>query len=139
MRIAAMALLVALAAGWSTGHVGLSLTLGAFLGRMIIAESLDWPLVHSAINPFRNLLLSFLFISVGLSLDCRVLLRAWPAVLAIAIVPIAAKVMLNTLASLSFRWSVPGSTQLGFLLVQGSEFAFVVFGLPVVRDLVAKA
>ncbi|WP_125469209.1 hypothetical protein [Methylomagnum ishizawai] len=31
-----------------------------------------------------------------------------------------------------FRWSVPGSVQIGLLLSQGSEFAFVIVGLPAV-------
>ena len=39
------------------------------------------------------------------------------------------KIITNAAASLVFRWSVPGSTQLGFLLAQGSEFAFVTLSL----------
>ena len=35
----ATALLIALAAGWATGHIGLSLTLGAFLGGVTVAET----------------------------------------------------------------------------------------------------
>ena len=45
----------------------------------------------------------------------------------------------NAAASLVFRWSVPGSTQLGFLLAQGSEFAFVILSLPAVRSLLGEA
>ncbi len=135
----AMALLVALAAGWATGLAGLSLTLGAFLGGMIIAETPYRPVIQSEIKPFRGLLLGFFFISVGLSLDLGALARQWPAVLGIAVGLVAAKVVLNAAASLVFRWSVPGSTQLGFLLAQGSEFAFVVLALPPVRELVGSA
>ena len=120
----AMALLVALAAGWATGYIGLSLTLGAFLGGMIIAETPYRPVIQSEISPFRGLLLGFFFISVGLSLDLDVLRSAWPAVIGVAMVFFIAKVILNAAASLVFRWSVPGSIQLGFLLAQGSEFAF---------------
>jgi len=135
----AMALLVALAAGWATGHVGLSLTLGAFLGGMIIAETPYRPVIQSEIGPFRGLFLSFFFISVGLSLDLGVLASEWPAVIGVTVVLVAAKIVTNAAASLVFRWSVPGSTQLGFLLAQGSEFAFVVLSLPPVRALVGNA
>ena len=69
----AMALLVALAAGWATGAIGLSLTLGAFLGGMIIAETPYRAVIQSEIKPFRGLLLGFFFISVGLSLDLATL------------------------------------------------------------------
>jgi Kef-type K+ transport system membrane component KefB len=134
----AMALLVALAAGWATGTIGLSLTLGAFLGGMIIAETPYRPLIRSEIKPFRGLLLGFFFISVGLSLDLGALVRFWPVVIGVAVLLVAVKILTNAAASLIFRWSVPGSTQLGFLLAQGSEFAFVILSLPPVRALVGE-
>ena len=135
----AMALLVALAAGWATGHIGLSLTLGAFLGGMIIAETPYRPVIQAEIAPFRGLFLGFFFISVGLSLELDVLARAWPAIIAVSVALVAAKIVLNAAASLVFRWSVPGSLQLGFLLAQGSEFAFVVLSVPPLRGLIGEA
>ena len=134
----AMALFVALAAGWSTGMIGLSLTLGAFLGGMMISETPYRAIIQSEIKPFRGLLLGFFFISVGLSLDFAELLGSWPAVLGVALMLIVTKVALNGLASLVFRWSVPGSAQMGFLLAQGSEFAFVIFSLPSIRALIGE-
>ncbi len=134
----AMALLVALAAGWATGTAGLSLTLGAFLGGTIIAETPYRAVIQSEIKPFRGLLLGFFFISVGLSIDLPSLLRSWPAVLAAAVLILLVKAATNAAASLLFRWSVPGSIQLGVLLAQGSEFAFVILSLPPVRALVGE-
>ncbi|WP_428394217.1 cation:proton antiporter [Lichenicoccus sp.] len=135
----ATALLIALAAGWATGHIGLSLTLGAFLGGVTVAETPYRAVVQSEINPFRGLLLGFFFISVGMSLDVGVLVQDWPLVIAMAAVIVSAKILSNAAASLVFRWSVPGSLQLGFLLSQGSEFAFVVFSLPAMRLLIGAA
>lgn len=135
----ATALLIALTAGWATGQIGLSLTLGAFLGGMTIAETPYRAIIQSEITPFRGLLLGFFFISVGLSLDLATLVQHWAAVLMITFVLIAAKIMSNASASLVFHWSVPGSLQLGFLLAQGSEFAFVVLSLPAIRDLIGSA
>lgn len=135
----AVALLIALAAGWATGSIGLSLTLGAFLGGMMVSETPYRAIIQSEIKPFRGLLLGFFFISVGLSLDVVSLGRVWPEVLVVAGMIISAKIVLNACASLAFRWSVPGSTQLGFLLAQGSEFAFVILSLPQVRALVGEA
>jgi len=135
----AVALLIALAAGWATGSIGLSLTLGAFLGGMMVSETPYRAIIQSEIKPFRGLLLGFFFISVGLSLDVVSLGRVWPEVLVVAGMIIGAKIVLNACASLVFRWSVPGSAQLGFLLAQGSEFAFVILSLPQVRALVGEA
>ncbi|UAJ10973.1 cation:proton antiporter domain-containing protein [Glacieibacterium megasporae] len=133
-----IALLVALAAGWATGSVGLSLTLGAFLGGMIIAETPYRVVVQSEIKPFRGLFLSFFFIAVGLSIDVAALLRVWPALIGMTAVLITAKIAANAAASFSFRWSAPGSTQLSFLLAQGSEFAFVILSLSPIRQLVGE-
>ena len=63
-----MALLIALAAGWATGQIGLSLTMGAFLGGMTLAETPYRAVIQSEIAPFRGLLLGFFFISVGRTL-----------------------------------------------------------------------
>ncbi len=132
----AMALLVALAAAWLTGMIGLSLTLGAFLAGMVIAETPYRPIIQSEISPFRGLLLSFFFISVGLSIDVQTLGRLWPAVIGVAGLLIMVKIVTNALAGRAFRWSLPGSVQLAFLISQGSEFAFVILLLPAVRQLV---
>ena len=135
----ATALLIALAAGWLAAMAGLSMTLGAFLGGMMVAESPFKASVRSEIGPFRGLLVSFFFLSVGASLDRAVIESAWPAILAMAVGIITLKSVGNIFASLAFRWSVPGSIQLGVLMAGGSEFAFVVFDMPGVREAVGGA
>jgi CPA2 family monovalent cation:H+ antiporter-2 len=134
----AVALLFALAAGWATGSIGLSLTLGAFLGGQALAETPYKNVIEYEIKPFRGLLLGFFFISIGLSLDPVFLIAAWPVILALSAALLVMKVIGNVIASLVFRWSVPGSTQLGFLLSQGSEFAFVILALPAVQAMVGR-
>ena len=135
----AMALLVALAAGWAAAMAGLSMTLGAFLGGMIVAQSPFKARIRSEIGPFRGLLVSFFFISVGASLDRGAIAAAWPVILALAAGTVVMKSIANVAASLAFRWSVPGSVQLGVLLAGGSEFAFVVFAMPAVRASIGVA
>ena len=132
----ATALFIALAAGWATGVAGLSLTLGAFLGGMAVADSRYRIMVQTEIDAFRGLFLSFFFISVGLSIDPALLAENWLLVIAAAMALITLKCGFNVLAGLANRWSVPGSIQLGFLLGQGSEFALVLFALPALAGLV---
>lgn len=131
----ATALFVALAAGWATGVVGLSLTLGAFLGGVAVADSRYRMMVQTEIDAFRGLFLSFFFISVGLGIDPEVLSRYWLVAIVAAIGLVALKCLFNVLAALANRWSAPGSIQLGFLLGQGSEFALVLFAIPAVAAL----
>jgi CPA2 family monovalent cation:H+ antiporter-2 len=134
----AVALLFALAAGWATSSIGLSLTLGAFLGGQALAETPYKNVIEYEIKPFRGLLLGVFFISIGLSQDPQFLFAAWPVILALSAAVLVIKVIGNVVASLVFRWSVPGSTQLGFLLSQGSEFTFVILALPAVQALVGR-
>jgi CPA2 family monovalent cation:H+ antiporter-2 len=131
----AVALLVALSAGWATAAVGLSMTLGAFLGGVILADTPYRAVIQSEIKPFRGLLLGFFFVSVGLSIDPTTIIAGWPAILLIAGLIMGGKIVSNMAASLIFRWSTPGSMQLGFLIAQASEFAFVILSLPTVRRL----
>ncbi|MBA4045200.1 MAG: potassium transporter KefB, partial [Erythrobacter sp.] len=132
----ATALFIALAAGWATGMAGLSLTLGAFLGGMAVADSRYRILVQTEIDAFRGLFLSFFFISVGLSIDPAALVADWPLVLGVTLGMIVLKCAANVIAGMLNRWSVPGSIQLGFLLGQGSEFTLVLLALPAVAGLV---
>ena len=131
----ATALFIALAAGWATGMAGLSLTLGAFLGGMAVADSRYRILVQTEIDAFRGLFMSFFFISVGLSIDPVQLAADWQLVAAMTAGVIALKCAFNVLAAVVNRWSVPGSIQLGFLLGQGSEFTLVLLALPAVAGL----
>ncbi|MFM7404620.1 MAG: cation:proton antiporter [Erythrobacter sp.] len=131
----ATALFIALAAGWATGMAGLSLTLGAFLGGMAVADSRYRILVQTEIDAFRGLFLSLFFISVGLSIDPALLVSDWLLVAAMTVGVIALKCAFNVAAALLNRWSVPGSIQLGFLLGQGSEFTLVLLALPAVAGL----
>jgi CPA2 family monovalent cation:H+ antiporter-2 len=134
----AVALLVALAAGWATAAVGLSMTLGAFLGGVILADTPYRAVIQSEIKPFRGLLLGFFFVSVGLSIDPATIVACGPAILLIATLILVGKIGSNMVASLIFRWSTPGSMQLGFLIAQASEFAFVILSLPMVRALLGE-
>lgn len=131
----ATALFVALAAGWATGVVGLSLTLGAFLGGVAVADSRYRMMVQTEIDAFRGLFLSFFFISVGLGIEPAALADNWAVAIIAAIGLVALKCLFNVMAALVYRWSVPGSIQLGFLLGQGSEFALVLFAIPTVAAL----
>ncbi len=126
----AMALFIALAAGWAAGIAGLSLTLGAFLGGVAVADSRYRILVQSEIEAFRGLFLGFFFISVGLGIDPQVLAENWLTIIGVALGLIVTKCTFNVLAALANRWSVPGSIQLGFLLGQGSEFALLLLAMP---------
>jgi CPA2 family monovalent cation:H+ antiporter-2 len=129
----ATALLIVLATATASGGAGLSLTLGAFLGGMMISETPYRHAIQTEAKPFRGLLLGFFFITVGMSLDWHILIAYWAQILLFVIALTLIKAVLIAVAARIFGWSVPGSVQLGFLIAQGSEFVFVIVAIPAVR------
>ena len=104
----AFTLLFVQAAACATAMSGLSLTLGAFLAGLAYPHAL-LPSVQTEMAPFRSLLLSFFFISVGLSIDVPALLRNLPLVLLAAGGLIGLKTALGFAAARLNGWSVPGA------------------------------
>src|SRR5206468_11605258 len=94
-------LLVTLGLAALTELAGLSFALGAFLAGILIAETEYRYQVEEDIKPFRDVLLGLFFVTVGMALDVRIVIRAWPWVLVALFIPVVVKLLLTTaLASL---------------------------------------
>jgi Kef-type K+ transport system membrane component KefB len=128
----AAALFIVLATAAATGAIGLSLTFGAFLAGMIIADTPFRPIIRTEAKPFGALLLGFFFITVGAALDWRMMLDQWAAILIALAALFILKTALSYLAALLSGWSLAGAAQLAFLIAQGSEFGLVILALPAV-------
>jgi len=106
--------------------VHLSMSLGAFVAGVLLADSDYRHQVEVDMAPFKGLLLGLFFIAVGMSIDFGVLMRepVRVAVLVVALVGIKAIAQWF----LADRFDVPASQRSYFaiLLSQGGEFAFVV-------------
>ncbi len=106
---------------------GLSMALGAFLAGVLLAGSEFRHALEGDIEPFKGLLLGLFFISVGMTIDFG-LLSSRPGMVFFLLVGF----LLLKIGSL---WFVAGRIDIcrdrwlfAFLLSQGGEFAFVVFG-----------
>jgi Kef-type K+ transport system membrane component KefB len=132
----AFALLLVFVASWGTEALGLSLALGAFLGGLALSESSYAALVRGEVAPFRSLLLSLFFLSVGINLD----LISMYDNLAILLMALAAFTALKIAGNwIAFRMSGIAraeATLLSFLLAQGSEFCFVLLGVALSAGLI---
>lgn len=125
----AVTLLLVLAAACATALLGLSLTLGAFLAGLAISGTPWRHEVQTEMSPFRGLLLSFFFVSVGLSLDVPKLGLYLPYVIAFALALLTVKSLIGYAAARLTGWTAPGAAQISFLLAQGSEFTLVILSL----------
>ncbi len=130
----ATALLVVLATAAATGAMELSMTLGAFLGGMIISETPYRQVIQTEVKPFRALLLGFFFVTVGMSIDIEILYREWWKVLLAVFLLVSLKTVMACFAAMGLRRPMPHAIQFSFLLSQGSEFAFVIFGMPALEN-----
>ena len=134
----ATGLFIVLGTAAATGTMGLSLSLGAFLGGMILSETPYRHVIQTEVKPFRGLLLAFFFATVGMSLDMDILFREWPNVLLVLALLITIKTGVVFLAAIALRKPTRIAIQLGFLLSQGSEFAFVIVGMPALQQVLGQ-
>jgi Kef-type K+ transport system membrane component KefB len=125
-----VALLLVLSLGAMATLVGLSMTLGAFLAGLMIASTPYRHIIETEAKPFRGLLLGFFFFSVGMMVDLDALVPLWPAVIGLAALIMVVKTACTWVAARLSGWSLPGALQLGAVMSQGSEFAFVILSLP---------
>lgn len=122
-------LLMTLGAAWITKQAGLSLELGAFIAGMMIAETRYKHEVEVDIKSFRDVLLGLFFITIGMMLNIRLVLRYWWFVLLIIVSAFLYKFVLAAVLTRLFGASKSISIKTGLALAQAGEFSFVVLSL----------
>jgi monovalent cation:proton antiporter-2 (CPA2) family protein len=125
----AAGLLVVIGTALLVSQVGLSLSLGAFLAGVLLADSEFRHELEADIEPFKGLLLGLFFISVGMAANLE-LVREKP----LLIIALTVAFMLIKVAILYGVGRVSGlspiaSRGLAVSLPSGGEFAFVLFGI----------
>ncbi|XP_007051871.2 PREDICTED: K(+) efflux antiporter 2, chloroplastic [Theobroma cacao] len=121
-------LLVILGTSLLTARAGLSMALGAFLAGLLLAETEFSLQVESDIAPYRGLLLGLFFMTVGMSIDPKLLVSNFPVIAGALGLLIGGKTILVALVGRFFGISIISAIRVGLLLAPGGEFAFVAFG-----------
>ena len=125
----AATLLIIIATAAVTHAAGLSAALGAFLAGLLLAETEFRQEIEVNIEPFKGLLLGLFFMSVGMGIDLAEI-SADPEWIALSVLGLfAVKTLLTTGLARLFGFRLGQATEIGLLLGQGGEFAFVVVGL----------
>jgi CPA2 family monovalent cation:H+ antiporter-2 len=128
-------LLAVLASAWATRAAGLSLALGAFLAGMMLAETEFRHQIEATIRSYREVLLGLFFITVGMLLDVRLLLRDLPLVIAILIGMLTLKTVVVTVIAKRATGSWFKALRTGVVVAQGGEFGFALLTLLLRREL----
>jgi CPA2 family monovalent cation:H+ antiporter-2 len=132
-------LLAVLASAWATRAAGLSLALGAFLAGMMLAETEFRHQIEATIRSYREVLLGLFFITVGMLLDVRLLLRDLPLVIAILIGMLTLKAVVVTVIARRATKDWFKALRTGVVVAQGGEFGFALLTLLLRRDLADPA
>jgi len=122
-------LLVTLGLAWLTEIAGLSLALGAFVAGMLISETEFRHQVEEDIKPFRDVLLGFFFITIGMLLNVAVVVGHFGWVLLALVGPVAFKFALVYGLARAFRTAPGTAIRTALVLATAGEFGFVLLGL----------
>lgn len=111
---------------WLTSSVGLSLALGAFFAGLIISESDYSHQATANILPFREIFISFFFVSVGMLLNLSFFIENVLFIHLLAAGIIVLKFFVILLTVVLLKYPVRTGLLVGFSLLQVGEFAFLL-------------
>ncbi|WP_375604085.1 cation:proton antiporter [Wolbachia endosymbiont of Anurida maritima] len=134
----ATTLLIVLGAAYITEHFNLSMALGAFVAGLLVAETEHRLSVEHAVLPFKDLFLGLFFMTVGMSMDIKLLFNQLPLITLLSIILIVLKTSIIYILCRFFGFKGAPAIQAGLLLAQGGEFAFILFRLAIGLEVLDK-
>ena len=134
----ASTLLVVLGTAWFVQLGGISMSLGAFLAGVLLADSEYRHEIEARVDPFKGLLLGLFFISVGMSANIRLAVGEPLLIASILLGLLAIKCVILFAIGRLARINPGSSLMLAGVLAQGGEFAFVIFSLAMQNHLLDR-
>lgn len=135
----AASLLVVVGAGLAAQASGLSMSIGALVAGVLLAETEFRREVEVSIEPFKGLLLGVFFVGVGLGLDLDAIAANPLGVIGLAVaITVVKTVVIFTLARLWGLGARP-ALETALVLAPAGEFAFVVFATGLVEGVAPTA
>jgi len=128
---------ICLGVAWLTSKAGLSLALGAFLAGLIISESEYSHQALGNILPFRDVFISFFFVSIGMLLNVDFLIQQPGTILLIAVGVLVLKSVIACFVAVLLGLPFRTSNLVGLALSQVGEFSFILSRTGVEHGLLA--
>ncbi|MGY6520863.1 MAG: cation:proton antiporter domain-containing protein [Mongoliitalea sp.] len=119
-------IVICFAIAYLTSLLGLSLGLGAFLAGLIISESDYSHHATGKILPFREVFLSFFFVSVGMLFDITFLYSNILVILELTLLTFFVKFIIATLSVKAIGQNLKDSLIVGFSVFQIGEFSLLL-------------
>ncbi|MEL6059295.1 MULTISPECIES: cation:proton antiporter domain-containing protein [unclassified Methylobacterium] len=134
----AACLLVIVGTALTAAASGLSMTLGAFVAGLLLAETEYRRAIEATIDPFKGLLLGVFFVSVGMNLDPAQLMATPGAILSLSLALVLIKGAVVVMAAPVMKIPRPVAIETALLLGPGGEFAYVLIGGAMATGLVPE-
>ncbi|RZJ04023.1 MAG: potassium transporter TrkA [Brevundimonas sp.] len=135
----AASLLVVVGSGLAAQAAGLSMSLGALIAGLLLAETEFRREVELSIEPFKGLLLGVFFVSVGIGLDIEAVVARPVAVFGLAAVMTLLKASLIYAAARAWKLGNRVAIETALVLGPAGEFAFVILGAGLVEGIASPA
>jgi monovalent cation:H+ antiporter-2, CPA2 family len=119
-------IVICFAVAYLTSLLGLSLGLGAFLAGLIISESDYSHHATGKILPFREVFLSFFFVSVGMLFDIKFLYENLLLIAGLAILTMLIKFVIATFSVKMLGQNLKTSMMVGLSIFQIGEFSLLL-------------
>ncbi|HEX7676233.1 MAG TPA: monovalent cation:proton antiporter-2 (CPA2) family protein [Bdellovibrio sp.] len=122
-------LLIVIGVAFLMERSGLSMALGAFIAGVFLSESEYRHELEADLEPFKGILMGLFFISVGMSVNAALILQRPLTILGLTVLYIIVKGLAIFAVGRIMKLPTLASRNLVAYLVQGGEFAFVIFGV----------
>lgn len=129
---------ICFATAWLTSSIGLSLALGAFFAGLIISESEYSHQATASILPFREIFISFFFVSIGMLLDLSYFMDHFLLLILFTIGVILLKMLVVAITVLIMRYPLRTALISAFTLFQVGEFAFLLSTIGIRNNLLTQ-
>jgi CPA2 family monovalent cation:H+ antiporter-2 len=118
--------LIIFGVAYLTEHAGLSLSLGAFVAGMLLAETEYHHQIEKDIRPFKDILLGFFFITIGMRIEFAIFSDYFIEIITLLACFITVKIIIIMIIAQRLHYPLSYAIQAALLLAGGGEFGFVV-------------
>ncbi|MCA1926847.1 MAG: cation:proton antiporter [Calditerrivibrio sp.] len=122
-------ILISIGTAFLTGSLGISMSLGAFLAGVVLADSIYTHQIIADIQPFKDSFLAIFFVSIGLLTDFNFIFKNIASILSFLIALLIIKGCIIFFVTYFLTKSNKISFRLGLSLFQIGEFSFIVAAL----------
>lgn len=135
LAIIAIGLIVA----WFTSWLGLSLGLGAFMAGLIISESEYSHQAMGGVLPFRDLFISFFFVSIGMLLNIQYFFVHFPLIITATLLVMSLKLLLAGASVIIIGSPLRTAVLTGAAICQIGEFSFILASVGMKYELISDS